>query len=49
MKPTTALVLILLFFTLAVCYTIYHTDSGWWIILLFLLDASVDFNDKGDK
>lgn len=46
MKPTTALVLILLFFTLAVCYTIYHTDSGWWIILLFLLDASIGLNHK---
>lgn len=46
MKPTTALVAIILCFTLAVCYTIYHTDSGWWIILLFLLSASVDFNDK---
>ena len=21
-------------------------DNAWWIILLFLLDASVDFNDK---
>lgn len=38
--------MIILCFTLAVCYTIYHTNSGWWIILLFLLDASVDFNDK---
>ena len=49
MKPTTSLVLILLFFTLAVCYTIYHTDSGWWIILLFIVTIGVRFNDKGDK
>lgn len=38
--------MIILCFTLAVCYTIYLTDSEYWIVLLFLFNVIVYLNDK---
>ena len=46
MKPTTALVAIILCFTFAVCYTMYLTNSGYWIVLLFLFNVIIYLNDK---
>lgn len=45
MNSNTAITIIILAFACAICFTVYHTNSGWWVILLFLACCSIESND----
>ena len=45
MNSNTAITIIILAFACATCFTVYHTNSGWWIIFLFLICCSLESND----
>lgn len=41
MKATTAAVLIILLYCITICFCIYVTECGWWLLLLVTLDVEV--------
>ena len=50
MRETTAAVLIMLLYTATICFTVYITKCGLWLLLLCVLDFEVSCkNDKEDK
>lgn len=44
---TTAAVLIELFNCATICFGVYITECGWWLLLLCLMKVSI--RDKDDK
>lgn len=47
MKGTTAAVLIMLLYSATICFGVYITECGWWLLLLCFLDVKA--GDKDDK
>ena len=48
MNKYTAFVMTITIISIVVLYAIYITESGWWVLLLLLMDFSVGDNSGGD-
>jgi hypothetical protein len=46
MKATTAAVLIILLYCITICFCIYVTECGWWLLLLVILRVDVPDDDN---